>query len=42
MKRTKLTDRTLPSYSRGEEITNMVTHIVGGVLGLCVLLLCLW
>ena len=29
IKRTKLRDRTLPSYTRGEEIFNMVTHIVG-------------
>ena len=31
MKRTKLDDRVLPEYTRGEEIFNMVTHIVGGV-----------
>lgn len=30
MKRTKLCDRTLPCYCKGEEIMNMVTHIVGG------------
>ena len=24
----------LPDYTRGEEITNMVTHIVGGVCGM--------
>lgn len=41
MKRIKLADRVLPSYSTGEEIMNMVTHIVGGVLGICALLLCL-
>ena len=40
MKRTKLSDRRLPDYSRGEEIMNMVTHIVGGALGLAVLTLC--
>ena len=40
-KRTKLKDRTLPQYSRGEEIMNMVTHIVGGGLGLVALVLCL-
>ena len=33
-KRTKLKDRTLPDYTRGEEIFNMVSHIVGGVLAL--------
>ncbi len=40
MKRTKLTDRALPDYSRGEEIMNMVTHIVGGALGIVALTLC--
>ena len=41
MKRTKLCDRQLPSYSKGEEITNMVTHIVGGALGIAALVLCI-
>ena len=40
MKRTPLADRKLPDYTRGEEITNMVTHIVGGALGLLALVLC--
>ncbi len=40
MKRTKLADRKLPDYSRGEEIMNMVTHIVGGALGIFALILC--
>lgn len=40
MKRTKLRDRALPDYSRGEEIMNMVTHIVGGAVGIAVLTLC--
>lgn len=40
MKRTKLSDRQLPNYSRGEEVMNMVTHIVGGALGIAVLTLC--
>lgn len=39
-KRTKLADRTLPNYYKGEEIMNMVTHIVGGALGIAVLPLC--
>lgn len=34
MKRTKLSDRTLPQYTKGEEIFNMVSHIVGGGLGI--------
>ena len=41
MKRTKLIHRILPTYSKGEEIMNMVTHIVGGGIGVIVLLLCL-
>ena len=39
-KRIKLSDRTLPRYSRGEEVMNMVTHIVGGSLGILALILC--
>ncbi len=42
MKRIKLKDRLLPRYSRGEEIMNMVTHIVGGGIGILGLLLCLF
>ena len=40
MKRTKLSDRQLPDYTKGEEIMNMVTHIVGGSIGVIVLALC--
>ncbi len=40
MKRTKLADRYLPDYTRGEEIMNMVTHIVGGAMGIVALTLC--
>lgn len=40
MKRTKLKDRILPSYTKGEEIMNMVTHIIGGVIGIVALVLC--
>lgn len=40
-KRIKLSDRRLPDYTSGEEIMNMVTHIVGGGLGVIVLTLCL-
>ncbi len=32
--RTKLKDRQLPSYTKGEEIFNMVSHIVGGSIGI--------
>lgn len=34
MKRTCLTDRLLPDYTKGEEIMNMVTHITGGGLAI--------
>ena len=40
MKRTKLSDRILPSYTKGEEIFNMVSHIVGGVAGIVTIVLC--
>ena len=40
MKRTKLADRLLPIYSKEEEIANMVTHIIGSILGAIVLALC--
>lgn len=40
MKRTKLKDRILPKYSKGEEIFNMTSHIVGGALGIVALILC--
>ena len=41
MKRTKLDDRVLPVYTKGEEIFNMVTHIVGGAMGIAALVLCI-
>ena len=40
MKRTLLKDRQLPDYTRGEEIFNMVTHIVGGGLAVVILVAC--
>ena len=40
MKRTKLKDRLLPDYTRGEEIFNMVSHIVGGGFGIIALTFC--
>ena len=39
-KRIKLADRILPTYSTGEERMNMVSHIVGGGLGVVALVLC--
>lgn len=38
--RTKLKDRILPVYTGGEEIFNMVTHIVGGAVGIATLVIC--
>ena len=40
MKRTKLQDRILPTYTKGEEIFNMTSHIVGGALGIVATVLC--
>ena len=40
MKRTKLSDRILPTYTKGEEIFNMTSHIVGGALGVVATVLC--
>lgn len=39
MKRTKLSDRILPVYTKGEEIFNMVSHIVGGAAGIVTIVL---
>ena len=41
MKRTKLKDRILPDYTPGEELMNMITHLVGAVLGIGALVLCI-
>jgi len=41
MKRVKLGDRVLPTYTKGEEIFNMVSHIVGAVLGIVAIVLCI-
>lgn len=40
MNRTKLKDRNLPSYTKGEEVFNMVSHICGGALGITATVLC--
>ena len=39
--RTKLIDRILPPYSKGEELFNMISHIVGASLGILALIFCL-
>lgn len=38
--RTKLRDRLLPKYTKGEEIFNMVSHIAGGAFGVAYLVMC--
>ncbi|MBQ1183977.1 MAG: hemolysin III family protein [Clostridia bacterium] len=40
MTRTKLSDRKLPDYTRGEELFNMISHITGGAFGIAALVLC--
>ncbi len=40
MNRVKLSDRVLPTYTKGEEIFNMTSHIVGGALGIVATVLC--
>ena len=41
MQRIKLKDRVLPTYTKGEEIFNMTSHIVGAVLGVVATVLCI-
>lgn len=40
MKRTKLRERILPNYTRGEEVFNMTSHIVGGAVGVLATVWC--
>ena len=40
VKRIKLKDRELPAYTKGEERFNMISHIVGGAIGVVALVLC--
>lgn len=40
-KRTKLRDRQMPVYTKGEERFNMISHIVGGAIGVAALVLCI-
>ncbi|MBQ8860055.1 MAG: hemolysin III family protein [Ruminococcus sp.] len=39
MTRTALINRALPNYTKGEELFNMISHIVGGVFGVVALVL---
>ncbi|MBR3254859.1 MAG: hemolysin III family protein [Clostridia bacterium] len=41
MTRTKLKDRVLPKYTKGEEIMNMTSHIVGAAFGIVATILCI-
>ena len=41
MKRIKLNERVLPKYTKGEEIFNMTSHIVGGGLGIIATISCI-
>lgn len=40
-KRIKLADRVLPVYTKGEEIFNMVSHIVAAAMGISAIVLCI-
>ncbi len=42
IRRTALKDRLLPDYTKGEEIFNMVSHIVGGAMGIVYLVVCVF
>lgn len=42
MTRTKLCDRILPNYTKGEEIFNTLSHSAGAVFGIVALLTCLF
>ena len=41
-RRTPLKDRILPNYTKGEEIFNMVSHIIGGSMGIVYLVVCVF
>ena len=41
MKRTKIQDRELPDYTKGEEIFNATSHIIGCVFAVVALVVCL-
>jgi len=42
MRRTRLCERRLPDYTRGEEVFNMVSHIVGAAFGAAALVACVF
>ena len=41
MTRTKLCDRALPDYTKGEELLNTWSHIAGAAFGVAALIICL-
>ena len=41
MERTKLIDRSIPDYTRSEEVCNMVSHIAGDAFAVAALFLCI-
>lgn len=41
MNRTPLRERSLPDYTRAEELFHMISHIVGGAMGIAILVLCI-
>lgn len=41
MKRIKLKDRVLPKYTKGEEVINTSSHIVGAIIGILAMVLCI-
>lgn len=41
MTRTKLCDRVLPDYTKGEELFNTLSHTVGAIFGVAALIVCL-
>ena len=41
MKRTPIAQRTLPNYTRGEEILNSMSHAAGAGLGIAAVVLCI-
>ncbi len=40
MKRTPMALRSLPNYTRGEELANTLTHILGGIIAIAALIAC--
>ena len=41
MKRTPIAQRSLPNYTKGEELMNSMTHAIGAGLGIAALVLCI-